>query len=145
MQTLKTTLCTILIGWPERRAVPALVRQYWNYREKLTLHNSILFKNQRAIIPKVLRPELTTRAHTSYQGIEVCIRRAKRCVCYQYLSLKNFPHIKMYLVNGRVIYDLYMYLPDTHHTRIGGQASATFQDWIYTKTIRSLTLNFYRT
>ena len=78
MQTLKTT---ILIGWPERREeVPVQIREYWNYREELTLHNGILFKNQRVIIPNALRPELTTRAHSSHQGIEACIRRAKDVV-----------------------------------------------------------------
>ena len=75
---LKTT---ILIGWPERREeVPVQIREYWNYREELTLHNGILFKNQRVIIPNALRPELTTRAHSSHQGIEACIRRAKDVV-----------------------------------------------------------------
>ena len=68
MQTLKTT---ILIGWPERREeVPVQIREFWNYREELTLHNGIIFKNQRVIIPKALRPELTARAHSSHQGID---------------------------------------------------------------------------
>ena len=75
-QTLKTT---ILIGWPERREVLVLIREFWKYRGELpvTLYNSILFKIQRVNIPKALRPELTTRAHVSYQGIEACIQRAK--------------------------------------------------------------------
>ena len=43
MQTLKTT---ILIGWPKRREeVPVQIREYWNCREELTLHNGIPFKN----------------------------------------------------------------------------------------------------
>ena len=71
MQNLKTT---ILIGWPERREeVPVQMREFWNYREELTLHNGILFKNQRVIIPKALRQELTARAHSSHQGIETSI------------------------------------------------------------------------
>ena len=78
MQTLRTT---ILIGWPEKREeVPVQIREFWNYREELTLHSGILFKNQRLIIPKALRPELTARAHSSHQGIEACIRRAKDVV-----------------------------------------------------------------
>ena len=68
MQTLNTT---ILIGWPDRREeVPLQIREYWNYREELILTNGILFKNQQVIIPKALRPELTTRAHSSHQEIE---------------------------------------------------------------------------
>ena len=78
MQTLKTT---ILIGWPERREeLPIQIREYWNYREELTLHNGNLFKSQRVIIPKALRADLTTRAHSIHQGIEACIRRAKDVV-----------------------------------------------------------------
>jgi len=44
IQTLKTT---ILIGWLERReAVLVQIREFWKYREELTLHNWILFKIQ---------------------------------------------------------------------------------------------------
>ena len=71
MQTLKTT---ILIGWPQKRKeLPVQIREYWNYRERLTLQNGNLFKSQRVIIPKALRPELTTRAHSIHQGIEACM------------------------------------------------------------------------
>jgi hypothetical protein len=43
MQSLKNT---ILIGWPDvRDQVPTGIRDYWNFREELTLHNGILFKN----------------------------------------------------------------------------------------------------
>ena len=43
VQTLKTT---ILIGWPERREeLPVQIREYWNYREELTLHNYILLRD----------------------------------------------------------------------------------------------------
>ena len=73
--TLKST---ILIGWPEKREdSPVLIREYWNYREELTLHNGIIFRNQQVVIPKVMRTELTTRANSSHQGIEASIQRAK--------------------------------------------------------------------
>ena len=68
MQTLKTT---IVVGWPEHRdQVPMQIREYWNYRDELTLHNGVLFKNQRVIIPKAMRPELISRIHSSHLGIE---------------------------------------------------------------------------
>ena len=45
LQTLKNT---ILVGWPDRKEeVPLNIRDYWNFRGELTLHNGILFKNQR--------------------------------------------------------------------------------------------------
>lgn len=84
MQTLKNT---ILVGWPDRKEkVPLNIQEYWNFREELTLHNGILFKNQRVIIPRAMRPELTNRAHSSHQGIDACIRRAKDVVFWPSMS-----------------------------------------------------------
>ena len=75
MQTLKTT---ILTGWPtEREEVPVHITEFWTYRDELTLHNGILFKNQRLIIPKALRTELTSRIHSSHLGIEACLWKAR--------------------------------------------------------------------
>jgi len=84
LQTLKNT---ILVGGPDRKEeVPLNIREYWNFREELTLHNGILFKNQRVIIPRAMRPELTVRAHSNHQGIEACIRRAKDVVFWPAMS-----------------------------------------------------------
>ena len=42
-QALKNT---ILIGWPDtKEQVPLTVGDYWDFREELTLHNGVLFKN----------------------------------------------------------------------------------------------------
>lgn len=75
MQTLKST---ILVGWPDtREQVPISIREYWNFREDLTLHNGILFKSQRIIIPRALRTEVISRLHASHLGIEACLRKAR--------------------------------------------------------------------
>ena len=78
MQTLKTT---IFVGWSEpREQTPVHIREYWNYREELTLHNGVLFKNQKVIIPKAMRPEMISRIHSSHLGIESCLRKARDLV-----------------------------------------------------------------
>ena len=78
LQTLKTTL---LMGWPDRwDDAPVQVRQYWKYKEEITLHNGVLFKSQRIIIPKVLRSEITSRIHSSHLGIEASLRNARDVV-----------------------------------------------------------------
>ena len=78
MQTLKTT---ILVGWPEHREqTPVHIREYWNYREELTLHNGVLFKNQKVIIPKAMRLEMISRIHSSHLGIKSCLRKARDLV-----------------------------------------------------------------
>ena len=56
LQTLKTT---VLTGWPmQKEQVPVNIREYWSYREELTVHNGILFKGSRVVIPRVMRPEV---------------------------------------------------------------------------------------
>ncbi|CAB4012918.1 Retrovirus-related Pol poly from transposon [Paramuricea clavata] len=78
LQTLKAT---ILMGWPtEREEVPIHIREFWTYREELTLHNGVLFKSQRIIIPKAMRTEITSRIHSSHLDIEACLRKARELV-----------------------------------------------------------------
>lgn len=75
MQELKNTF---LIGWPDTKdQVPLTVRDYWNFREELTLHNGVLFKNQRIIIPHSLRSEMIARLRSSHLGTEACPRKAR--------------------------------------------------------------------
>jgi len=84
LQSLKTT---VLVGWPEQKnEVPIPVREYWNYREEISLHNGILFKGQRIIIPKAIRPEIISRSHTSHLGIESCLRKARDSVFWPRMS-----------------------------------------------------------
>ena len=64
LQTLKTI---IVSGWPAQRdQAPVNIREYWNYRDELSLHNGILFKGSRVIIPRVLRPEVMSKIHSSH-------------------------------------------------------------------------------
>ncbi|PFX26463.1 Uncharacterized protein K02A2.6 [Stylophora pistillata] len=69
------------MGWPtEREEVPVHIREFWTYRDEMTLHNGVLLKNQRLIIPKTLRTEVTSRIHSSHLGIEACLRKARDLV-----------------------------------------------------------------
>ena len=78
---LESLKATVLTGWPERREqCPVKVRDYWNYREEISLHNGILFKSQRVIVPKAMRPEILSRIHSSHQGVASCLRKAKDIV-----------------------------------------------------------------
>lgn len=84
LQTLKTT---VLVGWPEQKSqVPIPIREYWNYRDEISLHNGILFKCQPIIIPQVIRPEIIARSHASHLGIESCLRKARDSVFWPGMS-----------------------------------------------------------
>lgn len=84
LQTLKTTM---LVGWPEQQSqVPIPIRDYWNYRDGISLHNGILFKRQHIIIPQTIRPEIIARSHISQLGIESCLRKARDSVFWPGMS-----------------------------------------------------------
>ena len=78
---LETVKTTVLTGWPEKRdECPVQVRDYWNYREEISLHDGLLFKNQRVIVPKAMRSEILSRIHSSHEGIVSCSKKAKDIV-----------------------------------------------------------------
>ena len=78
LETLKTT---VLKGWPDKRDECLVqIRDYWNYGEEISLHNGLLFKSQRVIVPKTMRSEILSRIHSSHQGIVSCLRKAKDIV-----------------------------------------------------------------
>ena len=80
---LETLTTTVLTGWPEKRdECPVQIRDYWNYREEISLDNGLLFKSQRVIVPKAMRSEILSRIHSSHQGIVSCLRKAKGIVVW---------------------------------------------------------------
>ena len=84
LQTFKTT---VLVGWPEQKSqVHIPIRDYWSYRDDISLHNGILFKCQRIIIPQAIRPEIIARSHASHLGIESCLRKARDSVFWPGIS-----------------------------------------------------------
>ena len=76
--TLQALQSVILTGWPDSRdEVPICVRSYFGYRDELTVQDGILYKGMKVIIPKAMRREMINRTHSSHQGIEASIRKAK--------------------------------------------------------------------
>ena len=76
--TLKTTVIT---GWPElREQVPIPIREYWLYRDEISVHNRVLFKNHWIIVPKLLWAEILSRIHSSHLGAESCLRKDRDIV-----------------------------------------------------------------
>ena len=75
MQTLANI---VEIGWLDaREEVPITARGYWTFRDEITLHDGLIFKGNRMIIPKQLQKQMLRKIHSSHQGPEACIRRAK--------------------------------------------------------------------
>ena len=78
MKELKTT---IREGWPENKDLPARIRDYFPFREELTLQNGLVFKGERLVVPESAREEMKARIHASHIGIQGCLRRARERCC----------------------------------------------------------------
>ena len=53
------------------------LRQYWSYRDELSIINGVIVKSDRVVIPKKLRSEMLKRLHIPYLGIEKAKLRAR--------------------------------------------------------------------
>lgn len=74
-------------GWPERfQDCPNDLKDYWNYREDLSVENGLVLKGHRLIIPPKLRPQMLTIIHQGHMGTEKCLLRAKDCVFWPGIS-----------------------------------------------------------
>ena len=64
-------------GWPSRRdEVNNELKQYWSYKDELSINNGITFESDRAVILKKLRPEILKQLHIPHMGIEKTKLRA---------------------------------------------------------------------
>ena len=76
--TLQCLMNTVMIGWPDTRdQVPVSIREYWNFREEITVQDGIMFKGMKIIIPLAMRAQMIAKSHTSHLGAEACVRRAR--------------------------------------------------------------------
>lgn len=53
---------------------------YWGFLDEITAQNGVLYKGSRVIIPKALQKQMLARTHSSHQGAEACIRRAREVI-----------------------------------------------------------------
>ena len=86
-----TQLCrlrqTILDGWPEsRKKCPPEVTDYWNHRDELSVINGLILKNQKIVIPKILRPKMLEILHQGHFGCERTLRRARDTMFWPNIS-----------------------------------------------------------
>lgn len=74
-----STLGTVITnGWPDSRAqLPPIVSQYWPWKSELAVHNGIIYKGHKIIIPSSMRVEMLGKIHRSHQGADSNLRRAR--------------------------------------------------------------------
>jgi hypothetical protein len=71
----------VIEGWPEKRKLlDEEIKKYWNSKELITVHEGVLYKSNRIIVPKSLKKKMLEKIHLNHMGIEKCRYRAKTCL-----------------------------------------------------------------
>ena len=69
-ESLQKLKHVIKVGWPDKKEeVPPEIRNYFHFKEGLTIEDGIFFKGNRVIIPAALRPLVVKKVHSSHIGV----------------------------------------------------------------------------
>ena len=61
----------IIKGWPDNRCdCPVFLRDFWNYRDELSILDGLVLKGTRIIVPKSCQDDLLRKLHKGYFGVE---------------------------------------------------------------------------
>ena len=80
-------------GWPEKK-LKGPIKKFWMGRNELSLHDNLLLRGSRIVIPFELRQEILHKLHNGHQGIVKCRLRAKESVWWPGISddINTFIH-----------------------------------------------------
>ncbi len=79
--TLSQLTEIIIAGWPDTmKEVPTQLREYWSFRDELSVENGLILKGERTIIPHNQRSTILEKLHTGHMGMTKTKLRAKNLV-----------------------------------------------------------------
>ena len=85
--TLQQLRTIIMAGWPaDKSALPETAKPYFNYRDELSVHDGIIVRGDRVVIPKTMRQDLLMKVHAGHSGINSCLRRARDLIFWPGMS-----------------------------------------------------------
>ena len=68
--TLRLLKIIIRKGWPATKEVSENVRDYFSFREELSIQNVLVFKGERLVIRTSMRDNMLAKIHASHIGIQ---------------------------------------------------------------------------
>ena len=70
-ETLVALNSQIIKGWLDKRdECPTNIREYWNYRDELSILDGLVLKGTRKVIPKQCQNEPLEKLHEGHFGID---------------------------------------------------------------------------
>ena len=77
----------ILQGWPRSTSdVPDSVKPYFHHRDEISIHQGIIYRGDRIVVPCELRQLMTTKVHAGHIGINATLRRARTAMYWPGMS-----------------------------------------------------------
>jgi len=78
----------VLNGWPVHKRSSGFVgKKYWQYRNRISIHDDLLFLDDRLIIPVQMQKQILTKLHESHLGLSKTMNLAKTSVFW--LGMRN--------------------------------------------------------
>ena len=92
---LSTVHRLTLNGWPQRHTnVPRIARNYWDFRDELSIDDDLLMKGERVVIPTSCRDSIMEDLHKSHEGINKAMSLARTCVYWPGMEADITDYIK---------------------------------------------------
>ena len=92
---LSTVHRLTLNGWPVRHThVPRIARNYWDFRDELSIDDNLLMKGERVVIPTSCRDGIMEDLHKSHEGINKAMSLARTCVNWPGMEADITDYIK---------------------------------------------------
>lgn len=92
-KVLQTLMRHITDGWKtSKRKISVDILPYWTVKDELSIENGIIYRNDRIVVPTILRKTLTARLHQAHMGTESTLRRARTALWWPGMNtqLKHF-------------------------------------------------------
>ena len=76
--TLQKLANSIARGFPtDKSLLEPELKNYWPYRDELSVEDGAIYRGVRVLIPAALRPDMLKKIHSSHLGVEATIRKAR--------------------------------------------------------------------
>ena len=80
-QTLQTLNKALVDGFPDtKHALLAAIHLYFQLPYELSIHDGIIFKGLRCVIPQTLQPRIKAKLHESHIGVQGCSKRVRETI-----------------------------------------------------------------
>ena len=82
-------------GWPTSKSeVLGVLYAYYDFRDKLTIQDELVFKGPLIVVPAPMRNEMMAIAHATHIGVEGCMRGARETMYWPRMSMELKENIR---------------------------------------------------